>query len=57
MPDRLRALEGQYFIKNIVLIGAAMVVGAAARGGRLVPQSDRQPARVRSRSTTLDSVR
>lgn len=29
-------LEGQYIIKNIVLIGAAMVVGATVRGGRLV---------------------
>ena len=36
-------LEGQYIIKNIVLIGAAMVVGATVRGGRLVPESDRQP--------------
>ncbi len=32
-------LEGQYIIKNIVLIGAAMVVGATVRGGRLVPES------------------
>ena len=30
-------LEGQYIIKNIVLIGAAMAVGATVRGGRLVP--------------------
>ena len=30
-------LEGQYIIKNVVLIGAAMVVGATVRGGRLVP--------------------
>jgi len=29
-------LEGQYIIKNIVLIGAAMVVGATVRGGGLV---------------------
>lgn len=34
-------LEGQYIIKNIVLIGAAMVVGATVRGGRLEPQLDR----------------
>ena len=32
-------LEGQYIIKNIVLIGAAMVVGATVRGGRLVPEA------------------
>ena len=31
-------LEGQYIIKNIVLIGAAMVVGATVRGGRLDPE-------------------
>jgi uncharacterized membrane protein YkgB len=29
-------LEGQYIIKNLVLIGAAMVVGATVRGGRIV---------------------
>lgn len=29
-------LEGQYIIKNIVLIGAAMVVGATVRGGIVV---------------------
>lgn len=29
-------LEGQYIIKNVVLIGAAMVIGATVRGGRLV---------------------
>ena len=32
-------LEGQYIIKNIVLIGAAMVVGATVRGGGLVADS------------------
>jgi uncharacterized membrane protein YphA (DoxX/SURF4 family) len=31
-------LEGQYIIKNLVLIGAAMVVGAMVRGGRIVPE-------------------
>ncbi|MBF8289415.1 MAG: hypothetical protein HW391_383 [Chloroflexi bacterium] len=31
-------LEGQYIIKNIVLIGAAMVVGATVRGGQLDPE-------------------
>ena len=33
-------LEGQYIIKNIVLIGAAMVVGSTVRGGRVVPEAD-----------------
>ena len=31
-------LEGQYIIKNLVLIGAAMVVGATVRGGGLAPE-------------------
>jgi uncharacterized membrane protein YkgB len=30
-------LEGQYIIKNLVLISAAIVVGATVRGGELVP--------------------
>jgi uncharacterized membrane protein YphA (DoxX/SURF4 family) len=34
-------LEGQYIIKNVVLIAAAMVIGATVRGGRL---SARPPA-------------
>ena len=29
-------LEGQYIIKNLVLIGAALVIGATLRGGRIV---------------------
>lgn len=33
-------LEGQYIIKNLVLIGAAMVVGATVRGGQLDPEPD-----------------
>ena len=31
-------LEGQYIIKNIVLVSAAIVVGATVRGGRLVAE-------------------
>lgn len=30
-------LEGQYIIKNIVLISAGLVLGATVRGGRIVP--------------------
>ena len=30
-------IEGQYIIKNLVLIGAAIVVGATVRGGKLRP--------------------
>src|SRR6266850_1286825 len=33
-------LEGQYIIKNLVLIGAAMVVGSTVRGGRIEPEPD-----------------
>lgn len=34
-------LEGQYIIKNIVLVSAALVVGATVRGGRLVADPKR----------------
>jgi len=30
------SLEGQYIVKNLVLIAAALVIGATVRGGRLV---------------------
>jgi uncharacterized membrane protein YkgB len=36
-------LEGQYIIKNLVLISAAIVVGATARGGRLMSGSSDAP--------------
>jgi uncharacterized membrane protein YphA (DoxX/SURF4 family) len=35
-------LEGQYIIKNAVLISAAIVLGATVRGGRLVAESKRE---------------
>jgi hypothetical protein len=31
-------LEGQYIIKNLVLIGAGLVIGGTVRGGRLDPE-------------------
>ena len=31
-------LEGQYIIKNLVLISAGLVLGATVRGGRVVPE-------------------
>ncbi len=31
-------LEGQYIIKNLVLIGAGLVLGGTVRGGRLNPE-------------------
>jgi uncharacterized membrane protein YphA (DoxX/SURF4 family) len=41
-------LEGQYIIKNLVMISAGIVVGATVRGGRMVPESQRD-GRVHSR--------
>ena len=40
-------LEGQYIIKNLVLIAAAMVVGATVRGGGLSPDPGVPPAAAR----------
>ncbi len=44
-PDRVfqivpfvPTLEGQYIIKNMVLISAGLVIGATVRGGRLVAE-------------------
>lgn len=34
-------LEGQYIIKNLVLIGAGLVLGGTVRGGRLDPNPDK----------------
>ena len=39
-------LEGQYIIKNIVLVGAAMVIGATVRGGALVAEPKQIAQRV-----------
>ncbi len=35
-------LEGQYIIKNIVLIGAALVIGSTVRGGHIVAASEEE---------------
>ena len=42
-------LEGQYIIKNLVLIAAAMAVGATVRGGGLSPDPETPPREVRER--------
>jgi uncharacterized membrane protein YkgB len=34
-------LEGQYIIKNLVLVAGAIVVGATVRGGRIEPEPKR----------------
>lgn len=33
-------LEGQYIVKNLVLIGAGLVLGGMVRGGRIEPEPD-----------------
>ncbi len=35
-------LEGQYIIKNAVLVSAAFVIGATVRGGRLLAEPEQQ---------------
>jgi hypothetical protein len=32
-------MEGQYIIKNLVLISAGLVIGATVRGGKFSPDS------------------
>ena len=34
-------LEGQYIVKNLVLIGAGLVLGGTVRGGRLEPEPEK----------------
>ena len=31
-------LEGQYIVKNLILIGAGLVLGGTVRGGRFIPE-------------------
>ncbi|MBI5666985.1 MAG: DoxX family protein [Chloroflexi bacterium] len=44
-------LEGQYILKNLVLIGAGLVIGATVRGGRLVADPEEVPRPKSSVST------
>lgn len=37
-------LEGQYIVKNVVLVSAALVLGATVRGGHMVACADPEPA-------------
>ncbi len=41
-------LEGQYIIKNLVLIGAGMVLGALVRGGRIITDPAPEPGLARA---------
>ena len=36
-------LEGQYIIKNVVLIGAGLVIGATVRGGHIIAEPHELP--------------
>jgi uncharacterized membrane protein YkgB len=36
-------IEGQYIIKNLVLIGAGLVLGGTVRGGRVEPEPEPEP--------------
>jgi uncharacterized membrane protein YphA (DoxX/SURF4 family) len=38
LPERVFTFEGQYIVKNLVLIAAALVIGATVRGARLMEQ-------------------
>ena len=31
-------LEGQYIIKNLILISAGLAIGATVRGGKIIPE-------------------
>ncbi len=42
-------LEGQYIVKNLVLISAALVIGATVRGGQLIDKPVEQVRTVRTR--------
>jgi uncharacterized membrane protein YphA (DoxX/SURF4 family) len=48
-------LEGQYIVKNVVLIAAALVIGATVRGGQLIEDADAVEAAklVRQRQSRL----
>lgn len=37
-------LEGQYIIKNMVLISAGLVIGSTVRGGRIIPDPTATPS-------------
>jgi len=43
-PHGAPTLEGQYVLKDLILVGAALVVAATVRGGRLTSTSQEQPA-------------
>jgi uncharacterized membrane protein YkgB len=49
-------LEGQFIIKNVVLVSAAIVLGATVRGGELVPEPVEDLGRDADRDADRDAV-
>lgn len=49
-------LEGQYIVKNLVLISAGIVVGATVRGGRLVETNEDEGPRPAGLGRLRDSL-
>ena len=47
-------LEGQYIIKNVVLVAAAMVIGATVRGGQLQAEPPSMTRAVPARSRFIE---
>nr|MDQ3554564.1 DoxX family membrane protein [Chloroflexota bacterium] len=45
-------LEGQYIIKNLVLIAAGIIIGATVRGGHVEPEPEPEPERPSLRTSS-----
>jgi uncharacterized membrane protein YphA (DoxX/SURF4 family) len=45
-------LEGQYIIKNVILIGAGLVIGSTVRGAQIVAEPEHGPSSERSEAAT-----
>jgi uncharacterized membrane protein YkgB len=43
-PPLVPTLEGQYILKNLVLVAAGIVIGATVRGGRLESEPESGPS-------------
>jgi uncharacterized membrane protein YphA (DoxX/SURF4 family) len=49
-------LEGQYIIKNVVLVSAALVIGATVRGGNMVADPDVARDALKRENMKLDEM-
>lgn len=52
-PHNAPTLEGQYVLKDVIIVGAVLVLGATLRGGRL---TSRQPRRRRGTAAAPDRI-